>query len=396
MDGIDPALLRYYIKNKITGEKFYTINELINSSSHPTWNNYEYCDLDNEKDFWLQQDWTIEPKESLMELYKQRALQIRESYDYLVLYFSGGSDSCTILRTFLDNNIFLDEIVTYTHNLYENDTDLIGKLDRGVVLLKEESKLSSKTKITIHNFTRHDVFNFAKTEKWTNLKENSFNGNFTYFSRRTIDRSDSFKRPNSIAHIHGYNKPKFSIYDNYWFHVYLNPYFSNPNFKQFCFFFISKDFPKLQIKQHWEVIKLFEKTKLLKELLLENKGQKYVSLSENTSKKFSDPLEKCIRYGYGIHYDSPNANVVKLFTYNYKELTECREETAEVIRTILLNKDYELYKLYRDSYVTELAKWQKNNIENLQNQQGIGKKIPFFFVPQPLPTYIKIKKINII
>ena len=42
---------------------------------------------------------------SLKELYKERALQLREKYDYLILNYSGGSDSWTILNTFLENNI---------------------------------------------------------------------------------------------------------------------------------------------------------------------------------------------------------------------------------------------------------------------------------------------------
>jgi hypothetical protein len=49
-------------------------------------------------------------KFTLDELYKQRALQLREKYDYLILYFSGGADSYNVVRSFLDNNIKLDEI----------------------------------------------------------------------------------------------------------------------------------------------------------------------------------------------------------------------------------------------------------------------------------------------
>ena len=45
------------------------------------------------------------------ELYKQRALQLRETYDYLILNYSGGIDSWTILHTFLSNNIKLDQIL---------------------------------------------------------------------------------------------------------------------------------------------------------------------------------------------------------------------------------------------------------------------------------------------
>ena len=56
-------------------------------------------------------DWTIPIETPILDLYKQRALQLRERYDYLVLYFSGGADSTNILRSFIDNDIFLDEIV---------------------------------------------------------------------------------------------------------------------------------------------------------------------------------------------------------------------------------------------------------------------------------------------
>jgi hypothetical protein len=50
---------------------------------------------------------------SLGELYRQRAQQIRDTYDYVILSYSGGSDSDTILRAFVDNNILLDEVNYY-------------------------------------------------------------------------------------------------------------------------------------------------------------------------------------------------------------------------------------------------------------------------------------------
>ena len=59
---------------------------------------------------YAQHDWTIEPEESLETLYAQRAWELRERYDYLILHFSGGSDSTNILETFVRNKIPLDEI----------------------------------------------------------------------------------------------------------------------------------------------------------------------------------------------------------------------------------------------------------------------------------------------
>jgi len=57
-------------------------------------------------------DWNHDPAESLVELYRQRAREIREKHDYVVLMFSGGIDSTTVLESFLDQDLKIDEIVT--------------------------------------------------------------------------------------------------------------------------------------------------------------------------------------------------------------------------------------------------------------------------------------------
>ena len=51
-------------------------------------------------DVWDNFDRSLIGKFSLKELYKIRAQQLRDSYDYLVLYFSGGADSWNVLRSF--------------------------------------------------------------------------------------------------------------------------------------------------------------------------------------------------------------------------------------------------------------------------------------------------------
>lgn len=56
-------------------------------------------------------DWSTPIETPLDDLYKIRAQQLRNEYDHLILNFSGGKDSINILLTFLNNNIFLDEIV---------------------------------------------------------------------------------------------------------------------------------------------------------------------------------------------------------------------------------------------------------------------------------------------
>lgn len=61
-------------------------------------------------------NWTVEPPGSLDFWYGQRAAQLREKYDYIVLWYSGGADSYNMLQSFVRNNIFIDEIAQW-HNL---------------------------------------------------------------------------------------------------------------------------------------------------------------------------------------------------------------------------------------------------------------------------------------
>lgn len=56
-------------------------------------------------------DWTIDPPGDLLFHYKNQAQRIRDEYDYVVLFYSGGYDSSNILETFHFNNIKLDKIV---------------------------------------------------------------------------------------------------------------------------------------------------------------------------------------------------------------------------------------------------------------------------------------------
>lgn len=57
-------------------------------------------------------DWTKEPEMDLWQMYKERAKQIREAYDYVVLWYSGGSDSHNLLLAWIDAGLKIDEIAT--------------------------------------------------------------------------------------------------------------------------------------------------------------------------------------------------------------------------------------------------------------------------------------------
>ena len=88
-------------------------------------------------------DWTTEPTQSLEELYRIRAQQIRDQYDYVVLWFSGGADSNNILNTFLDNDIKLDELASCTNFKATGDktNHLNGEIYHLATTLAEQAQL---------------------------------------------------------------------------------------------------------------------------------------------------------------------------------------------------------------------------------------------------------------
>ena len=77
-------------------------------------------------------DWSKDINVSIETLYRMRAKQLREKYTYLILAFSGGSDSTQILNTFLKNKIFIDEIQVVHHE------KLVSKLDESSLILNKD------------------------------------------------------------------------------------------------------------------------------------------------------------------------------------------------------------------------------------------------------------------
>lgn len=102
-------------------------------------------------------NWSEPITTSLDELYRMRLQQLREKYDYLILFFSGGKDSLNILMTSINNNIFIDEIVVYYpfamekyFNNKEIDSDnLYSEIEYAAkpILKMLENRIDKRTKI---------------------------------------------------------------------------------------------------------------------------------------------------------------------------------------------------------------------------------------------------------
>jgi len=116
-------------------------------------------------------DWLTEPKEHLDDLYVLRAKQLRDEYDYLILCFSGGTDSSHVLETFYHNNIHIDEIVTVgalSQDSSEENSENMNTLIKSNVIPRLKEYNIPKTKITVVDFSKYynDPYQFSLVQKY--------------------------------------------------------------------------------------------------------------------------------------------------------------------------------------------------------------------------------------
>lgn len=115
-------------------------------------------------------DWTKEPHGDLDFWYAERARQLRDKYDYLILSFSGGADSTNILNTFVNNKIHLDEVVCcYPSDIISKLYDSFDANDKSPdnimfeykmaaePRLMELAKTNPEIKITIIDYTKYSL-----------------------------------------------------------------------------------------------------------------------------------------------------------------------------------------------------------------------------------------------
>ena len=98
----------YKVGTDIHFNKMDALSTHIQKSLPITWHLFE--------DEFNKIDLTKEPEESLEELYARRAKELRQKYDYLILHFSGGTDSGKIVDIFYRNGLKIDEIFSRSYS----------------------------------------------------------------------------------------------------------------------------------------------------------------------------------------------------------------------------------------------------------------------------------------
>jgi hypothetical protein len=139
----------YQIGNLKTYSKAeaFNLSRTINCPVEYIFNDHEFGQL----------DWSTEPADSIQTLYRKRAIQLREKYDYIVLLYSGGADSHNVLMTFINNGIHIDEIMHYVSQEGSKDPMSFGNSEVNLVAYPTAKELIDKHKLS----TKHRVIDFS-------------------------------------------------------------------------------------------------------------------------------------------------------------------------------------------------------------------------------------------
>ncbi len=99
--AINIVMSSWSVGNKYYSNKLSAVKEASKSKENVDYHFYD--------EIWAHSK-SFTPSKSLEELYKARAQQLRDRYDFLILNYSAGADSYNILETFVRNKIKLDAI----------------------------------------------------------------------------------------------------------------------------------------------------------------------------------------------------------------------------------------------------------------------------------------------
>jgi hypothetical protein len=163
-------------------------------------------------------NWKVEPDKDLWSMYKERARQIRDAYDYVVLWYSGGSDSHNMLLAWIAAGCKIDEIAT-TWN-YEATGEYLNHYNAEItkVVLPDIKKLKEsgfEFKFRIIDISQHCLQIF---DNWsTNFEYNinfhmSVNNPARNMFRETIpEYKNMIAAGKKVAFVWGKEKPQLRL-----------------------------------------------------------------------------------------------------------------------------------------------------------------------------------------
>jgi len=200
----------------------------------------------------------VEPLQTHNELCRLRAQELRDTYGYLRLWFSGGADSQTALDSFVNNNIQLDEIIVSRYPDNVNNTDPTATSDRETAIaampaLQQIKHKLTRTKITILLPTAKDVGEWfsGQTDPDRISGFDSLDGNLSFAMAEGWALGVTLRTPSTkdFCDILGGSKVRLWKNQNRWYFYFPDTALHDAVFSSRTEdFFISRTHPDLYLK----------------------------------------------------------------------------------------------------------------------------------------------------
>ena len=400
----------YVVDGKIYTSKFEAVMASKSSGKEIHWSFFD--------DIFSKVNWLEEPQLSIDELYRIRAQQIREKYDYVIVFCSGGADSNNVIRTFLKNNIRVDEVMALAPmSGLKNFEFTKSNLDEGNTIsetkfalfpiLDEIKNADPNIKITVNDFFE-DIIKYKDAE-WT------YNSAGNIVTVLTSHFTDVLKFPHidkiiqqgkRIALVYGSDKPiirigatggLFTVFSDSGINYLNMPTHREHSNVDRVLFYWSADLPEMLVKQAHIVGKVitlpqyeFMRKYFEQRSSYESHGT-LVDYIRNQVKRNESPITKSdifnkfapnkitdtppqLLYEGKSKYERAIVPFIYPTTYS-KNLFQCQKVDADAG---LFTRDQQwLHKLHGNSRISEMVMSGLNDLyssipENFLNLNGTG------------------------
>lgn len=270
---------------------------------------------------------------NLEELYKLRAQQLRDSYDYLILNYSGGSDSHNILHTFLKHNIKLDCIyIQWPERLMDKGLFTVNAEDKSTFNFHSEWELVLKKDLEwlaqSHPEIKIELFDWLDCVDENFYTDKIFEQNVSNLPSmaRSIKQNNYSKtetelasKGQRVASIFGIDKPNVVKHQGKWYYFFADTAFmaqpnpDNPNGLEY--FYNTPVFPELTIIQCQKLAKWYDA----------NPNHLYLAKSR-TDRIAENPAVANLTHRQNMDEFHQAAEFAKLVCYPYWDFTRFQAE----------------------------------------------------------------------
>jgi hypothetical protein len=275
--------------------------------------------------------WDQEPETDLRLLYRLRAQQLREKYDWIRVEASGGGDSTTAIFSFLLNGIHLDEVVfrypkTGEKNMSNDpfNTKCENTLSEWEFaarpLLNWISQNHPAVKCTVHDYSENMLAG-STDETWVfNTKDYFQPGHaFKHDNIGMIDHRKDADAGKRICVLYGIDKPKMCIRDGKWYVYFMDLQANHSNSVVYEYnnitneyFYWTPDLPEIVHKQAHLIKNWF--------MLPQNKFLQYLVRWPNHSIAHRTAYEQMVKPLIYPDYDPATFQVAKPTNSFYNEM----------------------------------------------------------------------------